>query len=182
MADMVQQESSNGAEGFAEKAPDWNVCPKCFSHYRGRDCWYCGGDDSDDAAPRRLVAPTQKLCNWIGVEKRVLVENNGLKCGTCKYFENWKYCSLHKMDTRLELTCDRFERKVLGRREKTVEQGTLEENELAFWRAMREHQLLCERAQILSLAAEKLMKRAEALEPTINSGRKLFDIELGDTE
>jgi hypothetical protein len=102
-------------------------------------------------------------------------------CLNCRHFDSW-HCSLLKMDTTFERTCDRFERKVLGCREKTVEQGTLEENELMFWRAMREHQLLCERAQILSLAAEKIMRRAEALEPTINSGRKLFDIELGDTE
>lgn len=155
MVVMVRQESS--AEGFAEKAPDWNVCPKCSTHYQERDCWYCGGDAK---------------------------ENDGSRiCVNCRHLDSWSYCGLLKMNTTFERTCDRYERKVLECKEKTVGQENDDVHiEIMFWRAMREHQLLCERAQILSLAAEKIMKRAEALEPTINSGRKLFDIELGDTE
>lgn len=53
--------------------------------------------------------------------------------------------------------------------------------ELAFWRAMREHQLLIARAEILHVASEKLLQRAEKLEDIINKGIHIFDIHVGDT-
>ena len=53
--------------------------------------------------------------------------------------------------------------------------------ELAFWRAMREHQLLIARAEILHVASEKLLQRAEKLEDIINKGINIFDIHVGDT-
>jgi hypothetical protein len=54
--------------------------------------------------------------------------------------------------------------------------------ELKFWRAMREHQLLVSRAEILHVASEKLLQRAEKLEDIINNGLKLYDVQVGDTE
>jgi hypothetical protein len=53
--------------------------------------------------------------------------------------------------------------------------------ELKFWRAMREHQLLVSRAEILHQASEKLLQRAEKLEETINKGIHIYDIQVGDT-